>query len=1023
MVYPLETTVPYINWTSKHGVTQHSPTRSQADWGKSLSLRKLAPYENVRFDPKLQPRSYRIAGTSPESKILLLNVQISLDSTGKDPYPGDVYIKGERIQHVGTVPGIEAPQNDPSVRVIQGAGRNLMSGLGDAHTHLTWTETSLENMGNIGVEEHTLATARSAMMYLDSGYTLCFGAASAKNRLDSVVREAINNGTVPGLRYLANAKEIARRNGELVAAITAFADVRLFRPLEMREVIRHHASLGVAWILENRSATDCYFTDEETAACVDEAHRLGLRVCSHARSRDSIAQRVKHGVDVIYHGSYIDDETMNELEKNKHRHVVAPAINWLYATVYDAGPFGYSFDQAEQSGYKKELEVTMKACQEMHQRGITVLPGGDYGFAWTPHGTYARDLEHFVKLLNFTPMESILAATAGVASLFMQAHELGKIQPGYYADCILVDGNPLEDISVLQNHEKLHVIMINEETIRNFVNYLDERNRFRVGHLNFASSHITPLAMISGAPITSLCQIIELLNAVVPHGDPVPLDSVQVQAPFPDREVLVVSQREQVNGNHEFSVKRYTSIISCGEDVHQPAEASHLRCNGAMGVVISKSDLNIAEFDAMSYVWGYTIVNAFSTETPRNARKPTLFGEYSDTPCSIGPIAIPAAHLPTGARLQAFTNNKKHQDITLVELTRLVPPILKSLSASKTLHPGDVFAISPWAAPTNNQQSSTTLRAGDHIEISITGLGSLHNTIQPASKHAAVQHTSLSRHLADLNLERTPHSSGSTRIGDKLINLQKFGQGPKIAILIHGLGGTGEYLTPLIKNPTFPSQYTSYVYDLEGHGLTAMKIASPVTVATYTDDLTGIISHIAASNPVTLICHSLGCLIAMTYALRNPTQVNRLILMGPPSTPLPSPAQAALLHRAAAVRDNGLLGSGVVNAVSDAGTSTATKTSNPLAYAAVRSSLLAQIPEGYAKGCMALAGAQELEIERLHLPCLVIAGDEDRVAPVDAAKAIHRRIPNSRMEILPATGHWHVLESPNAVAGIVGREL
>lgn len=97
----------------------------------------------------------------------------------------------------------------------------------------------------------------------------------------------------------------------------------------------------------------------------------------------------------------------------------------------------------------------------MHRRGITVLPGSDYGFAWTPHGTYARDLEHFVKLLGFTAMESIVAATAGVTKLFMRENKLDKIHKGFYADCILVDGNLLEDIAVLQNYDKLNVIVIN----------------------------------------------------------------------------------------------------------------------------------------------------------------------------------------------------------------------------------------------------------------------------------------------------------------------------------------------------------------------------------------------------------------------------------------------------------------------------------------------------------------------------------------------------------------------------------
>ena len=95
------------------------------------------------------------------------------------------------------------------------------------------------------------------------------------------------------------------------------------------------------------------------------------------------------------------------LEKKKTKHVVAPGINWIIATLN------------------------------------------------------ARDLQHFVELLDFTPHEAIIAATRGVAAQFMRSHELGRIQPGYYADCILVDGNPLEDIRVLQDHSKLNVICIN----------------------------------------------------------------------------------------------------------------------------------------------------------------------------------------------------------------------------------------------------------------------------------------------------------------------------------------------------------------------------------------------------------------------------------------------------------------------------------------------------------------------------------------------------------------------------------
>ena len=83
---------------------------------------------------------------------------------------------------------------------------------------------------------------------------------------------------------------------------------------------------------------------------------------------------VKHGIDIIYHASWTDDEGMDMLEKAKSRHMVAPGINWLYATLYEAGQFGYSFEKAEQVGYKKEYENAKRVLKEMHQRGITVLP-------------------------------------------------------------------------------------------------------------------------------------------------------------------------------------------------------------------------------------------------------------------------------------------------------------------------------------------------------------------------------------------------------------------------------------------------------------------------------------------------------------------------------------------------------------------------------------------------------------------------------------------------------------------------
>ncbi|GFP56048.1 hypothetical protein TASIC1_0006021800 [Trichoderma asperellum] len=402
--------------------------------------RNVDPIQAYKVKPELLPPNYEIQGS--------------------------VYIQGERIVHVGNTPNEIELKRDPNVTVCDGKGRTIMSGLGDAHTHMTWNGGDINQLGKMNAEEHLLLTEQNAKCYLDSGYTMCFGAAAAKDHLDIAVRDAINAGSIPGPRSLANAREIAKTDGELSPDISFMAD----NVDDFRRIVKTIADLGAdniklsmsgEAITEIRSAEDCYYTEEETKIATEEAHKLGKRVCTHARARESVIQSAKYDVDVIFHASYTCDEGMKLLEEKKDHIVVAPAINWLWATLYDAEPFGYSFNAAETMGYKRETEIAVAALREMHRRGIIVLPGGDYGFAWCPHGTYARDLVHFHKLLDMTTHESIIAATAGVGALMGRPHELGKIRPGYYADLILVDGDPIQDIEILQNHDKLNVIMIN----------------------------------------------------------------------------------------------------------------------------------------------------------------------------------------------------------------------------------------------------------------------------------------------------------------------------------------------------------------------------------------------------------------------------------------------------------------------------------------------------------------------------------------------------------------------------------
>jgi len=143
----------------------------------------------------------------------------------------------------------------------------------------------------------------------------------------------------------------------------------------------------------------------------------------------------------------------------RERVFVAPTLGNLYATLHESAPWGVSTDTLRRRGLEAELEHGVENMKELKRRGVRILPGGDYGFAWAPIGANARDIEHFVGLLGFTPMEAIVAATRLGGEIMGRGHELGQILPGYLADLLLVNGDPLRDVRLLRQHEKLTLVL------------------------------------------------------------------------------------------------------------------------------------------------------------------------------------------------------------------------------------------------------------------------------------------------------------------------------------------------------------------------------------------------------------------------------------------------------------------------------------------------------------------------------------------------------------------------------------
>ena len=361
------------------------------------------------------------------------------------------------------------------VTVIDGAGATLMPGLCEAHTHFGWTNSkTLDAIQKLPHEEHTLWAAQVAKLYLDHGWTSCVGAATPKPRLDCVIRDAINSGQIPGPRYLAASQEITVSGslGDDLLPHLPFPEMSfgcvVDGPDSMRKAVRMFLKYGVDQVKLNLSgdnlvpgadALTSWMSDEEVAVAAHEVKVRGKRLASHARSSESVKQSLRHGVEVIYHASFTDEESLDMLEAKKDTIFVAPGLSVIIRLLYEGEVVGITSDIAKRMGYELELEAACNSMKAMLRRGIRVLPGGDYGFAWAPHGENAKDLEYFVKYLGMTPMEAIVSCTKWGGEMMMQGGELGMIKEGYLADLLLVDGDPLSNIAVLQDKAKLIAIM------------------------------------------------------------------------------------------------------------------------------------------------------------------------------------------------------------------------------------------------------------------------------------------------------------------------------------------------------------------------------------------------------------------------------------------------------------------------------------------------------------------------------------------------------------------------------------
>ena len=296
------------------------------------------------------------------------------------------------------------------------------------------------------LEEHVLWCAKVAKRYLEAGFTSCVGAACAKPRLDVVIRNAINAGQIPGPRYLAASQEITVPGGlgdetlpHLPFPEFSFG-VNVNGADEMRKAVRMFLKYGVDSIKLNLSgdnftpdspADTTWMTDAEVAAAMDEVRMRGKRGTAHARSAASVKQALRHGIDLIYHASFTDERDARHARGGARTASSSRPASRSSTRCSTRPSLGHHAREGDRRWATRANGTrAVESLRKMHKRGIRVLPGGDYGFAFTPHCQNARDLEFFVKYLGFTPMEAIRSATLYGGQIMMRADELGVDQGG-----------------------------------------------------------------------------------------------------------------------------------------------------------------------------------------------------------------------------------------------------------------------------------------------------------------------------------------------------------------------------------------------------------------------------------------------------------------------------------------------------------------------------------------------------------------------------------------------------------------
>ena len=434
-------------------------THSHSRWASFLSLAILL----IPFPLTAQ------SGSEPAPRRVVVHAGHVLDvKTGNTLNDQVIVIEGDKIVSVGPASSTKA---DPAAETVNLSNATVLPGLIDSHTHLTFEPKNLgyESLG-ISVPREALSGAKNARVTLLAGFTTVRNV-GASGYSDIALRDAINDGDIPGPRILASGPALGITGGHcdenLLAPEFHFVGDGVADGVDavrhkVREDIKYGSDVikicatgGVMSKGDDPNASQ--YTREEMKAIVEEAHRLGRKVAAHAHGAEGVIWASEAGVDSIEHGHLMNDDSIAALKKNG---------TYVVPTLYlmDWNRENLAKRNAPDFVVRKMKEVSAVGQNNLKKAfaaGVKVAFGTDA--AVYPHGLNAHEFAVYVRL-GMTPLQAIQTATVNASDLLGWSNKVGTLDPGKFADLIAVDGDPLKDVTTL---EKVRFVMKGGEVIKN----------------------------------------------------------------------------------------------------------------------------------------------------------------------------------------------------------------------------------------------------------------------------------------------------------------------------------------------------------------------------------------------------------------------------------------------------------------------------------------------------------------------------------------------------------------------------